>query len=277
VIGDMPRPRPPYLQRETTRFRKMVWYVRIGKGPRIRIRAEYGTPEFDAEYQAAINGETQTRNATARAESLQWLIERFRETPAWLSLSPATRSKRENIFRQIIESAGRQPFAAIKEADIAAGRDRRGKTPFQARHFRDTMRGLFVWAKEAGFVKFDPAASVKYPLLKSGDGFPVWTESDVAAYELRWPLGTKERVWFDVLSYTGLRRGDAVRLGRQHVRDGEATITTEKSGGKVEVIIPLHLFPAFTETLRRANRRFGFHLRIERQADDQRIIWQCVS
>jgi integrase len=112
------------------------------------------------------------------------------------------------------------------------------------------MRGLFDWAKEAGFVKFDPAAGVKYPLLKSGDGFPVWTESDVAAYELRWPLGTKERVWFDVLSYTGLRRGDAVRLGRQHVRDGEATITTEKSGGKVEVIIPLHLFPAFTETLR---------------------------
>jgi len=53
-----------------------------------------------------------------------------------------------------------------------------------------------------------------------------------------------------VLSYTGLRRGDAVRLGKQHVREGEAVITTEKSGGKVEVIIPLHLFPALIETLR---------------------------
>ena len=52
-----------------------------------------------------------------------------------------------------------------------------------------------------------------------------------------------------MLSYTGLRRGDAVRLGKQHVRDGEAMITTEKSGGKVEVIIPL-LFPALIETLR---------------------------
>jgi hypothetical protein len=91
------------------------------------------------------------------ASSLAWLIERYRETPAWLSFSPATRSKRENIYRQIIESAGRQPFAAIKEADIAAGRDRRGKTPFQARHFLDAMRGLYAWAKEAGFVKIDPA------------------------------------------------------------------------------------------------------------------------
>ena len=47
-----------------------------------------------------------------------------------------------------------------------------------------------------------------------------------------------------------MRRGDAVRLGKQHVREGEAVITTEKSGGKVEVIIPLHLFSALIETLR---------------------------
>jgi integrase len=112
------------------------------------------------------------------------------------------------------------------------------------------MRGLYAWAKEAGFVKFDPAVSVKYPTLKSGEGFPVWTDSDVAAYEAPWPIGTKERVWFDVLSYTGLRRGDAVRLGKQHVREGEAVITTEKNGSKVEVIILLHLFPALIETLR---------------------------
>jgi integrase len=40
-----------------------------------------------------------------------------------------------------------------------------------------------------------------------------------------------------VLLYTGLRRGDAVRLGRQHVRDGVATIRTEKTG--VTVSIPI--------------------------------------
>ncbi|MGB9414558.1 MAG: integrase, partial [Pseudolabrys sp.] len=62
--------------------------------------------------------------------------------------SLATRRQRENILRQVIESAGRKPFSAISEATIAAGRDRRGKTPFQARHFLDTLRGLFEWAKE---------------------------------------------------------------------------------------------------------------------------------
>jgi hypothetical protein len=49
-MDGMPRPRPPHLQRETTRHGKTVWIVRIGKGPRRRLRAAYGTPEFDAEF-----------------------------------------------------------------------------------------------------------------------------------------------------------------------------------------------------------------------------------
>jgi integrase len=64
-------------------------------------------------------------------------------------------------------------------------------------------------------------------------------------YERRWVIGTKERVWLAVLLYTGLRRGDAVRLGRQHVREGEATFRTAKTG--ITVTIPI--LPALDEVL----------------------------
>jgi hypothetical protein len=37
----MPRPRPPHLQREITRHGKPVWYVRVDRGARIRIKAEF--------------------------------------------------------------------------------------------------------------------------------------------------------------------------------------------------------------------------------------------
>ena len=232
----MPRPRPPHLRHETTRHGKRVWYVRI-HGRRIRLRADYGTDEFWLQYHAAVNGELPMQRGKASAGSLAWLIDRYRETPAWTSLSLATRRQRENILRQVIESAGRSPYIKITQKTIAEGRDRRGKTPFQARHFLDTMRGLFAWAKEAEFVTHDPAASVSYPKLKSGEGFPVWTEDDVSTYEARWPLGTRQRVWIAVLLYTGLRRGDAVRLGRQHVRDGIATIRTQKTGTEVHLPI----------------------------------------
>src|ERR1035437_4869288 len=167
----MPRPRPSHLHRETSRHGKTVWYVRVERRQRIRIRAEFGSPDFDAEYQAAVAGTQKPKKGSPANGSLAWLIERYRETPAWTSLSMATRRQRENILRQVIKTAGQTPFKSVTEATIAAGRDRRGKTPFQARHFLDTMRGLFEWAREAQFVKSNPASAIKYPLLRSGEGF----------------------------------------------------------------------------------------------------------
>jgi integrase len=144
---------------------------------------------------------------------------------------------REAFFKAAIESAGDVSLAKITREVIIAGRDRRAATPGQAFNFLVTMRGLFQWALDAGHVKEDPTLGVrKVPLPRTG-GFPIWTEEHVAAYEKRWPLGTHQRVWLDVLLYTGLRRGDAVRLGRQHVRGGVATIVTEKT--EMEVTIPI--------------------------------------
>jgi integrase len=228
------------LNREITRHGKPVWYVRIGKGPRIRLRAAYGTPEFDAEYRAAVDGRPLQASTKATVGTLQWLYERYRETGKWTSLSIATRRQRENIFAAVMAKSGAEKAAVINRASIVKARDARSATPFQARHFMDSMRGLFRWALEAGHVKVDPTAGVANLPKPKTEGFPAWTEDDVAAYERRWPIGTKERVWLDVLLYTGLRRGDAVRIGRQHVRDGIATLTTAKTGEVVTIpILPV--------------------------------------
>jgi hypothetical protein len=145
-MPDMPQPRPPYLLLETTRHGTTVWYVRKERhGPRIRLRAEYGSPEFWQEYQDALSGLSK-RAGRAGAGTLAWLVERYRETLAWTSLSLATRRQRENILRHVLESAGNKPANDIKRAHIVDGRDRRSSTPAQARHFIDTMRGLFEWA-----------------------------------------------------------------------------------------------------------------------------------
>ncbi len=243
----MPRPRPPYLHHQINRHGKAVWYVRRGKGPRIRLRAEFGTPEFQAEYEAALKGEKPLPPERARAGSLQWLYDRYRETSAWASLSRATRRQRENILASVMKTAGAEPFTAIKRKDIEAGKDRRRATPSQARNFLDAMRGIFRWALAVDHVGVDPTAGVSNPKMPKGGGFPVWTEEDVSRYEATWAEGTRQRVWLHVLLYTGLRRGDAVRLGRQHVREGVAAIKTEKSGHQVEVTIPI--LPVLAATL----------------------------
>ncbi|WP_291854762.1 tyrosine-type recombinase/integrase [Bradyrhizobium sp.] len=242
----MPRPRPPFLQRAVTRHGRVAWYVRRDRGPRLRLRSAYGSPEFEREYQAAIAGTPKPAPRGESAGTVAWLIARYRETTAWRDLSMATRKQRENIFKGVLKTAGHESMA-LAAADIIAGRDRRAATPYQARHFLDALRGLYRWAHAAGLVRQDPTLGVAPPKTKKGPGFPRWTEDDVAAYERRWPIGTKERVWFDVLCYTGGRRGDAAVIGRQHVRDGVATFRTEKSRGKVTVTIPI--LPVLARTL----------------------------
>jgi integrase len=44
---------------------------------------------------------------------------------------------------------------------------------------------------------------------------------------------------FGVYCFTGLRRGDASKLGKQHIRNGVITIDTEKSQGQMRVTIPV--------------------------------------
>lgn len=237
---DMPRPRPLYLHRFKTRHGKYIWYVRRPGGARVRIKGEFGSPEFNAAYMAAMDGVAVTQpRPVAASGTVAWLWDRYRETRFWTGLSKATHKQRDNIMVGVLASIGAEPASAIKKSDIAASRDARSATPAQARNFLDCMRGLFGWAAEAGHIKVDPTIGVKNPPRPKGLGFPVWTEEEVDRYQEHWPIGTKERVWIDVLLYTGLRRGDAVTLGRQHVRNGVAALKTEKSQGDVTVTIPI--------------------------------------
>jgi integrase len=255
VSAVMPRPRPAKLNRFVHHSGRVMWCVRVGRGAerkRIFLKSPYGSPGFENEYREALAGDGQSphkANSTV-AGSLSWLIERYREVYAWTSLSPATRRQRENIFRQVIAAVGDVALSRVAKSSIIASRDSRSGTLAQARHYLDTMRGLFRWAFDAGLVRVDPTQGVKdlKPDPGKKKGFPIWTDADVERYALRWPVGTRQRVWLDVLLYTGLRRGDAVKLGRQHLKAGVATILTEKSGGEIEVSIPL--LPILAATLK---------------------------
>jgi integrase len=225
---EMPRPRLPNLHRECVNGR-IFWYYRQGHGPRTRIKAAWGTPEFKEEYDAAAAGKPKPRKGQASQGTLKWLWEQYRQSTAWAGLSPATRRARENIMKAVIERAGDVDLARIDRASVIASIDRRRDTPFAARNYLKVMRGLYTWAMYAQHVKTDPTEGVKPPKVKS-DGFHVWTEEECERFEQRWPLGTRERLAFDLLLYTGLRRGDVVHLGKQHIRDGLFVIKTAKTG-----------------------------------------------
>ena len=239
----MPRARPPYLHREKTRHGKVVWVVRRDHGGRVRLHAEYDSPKFWEEYRAALSGAAPvTKPMAPKQNTLAWAIDRYRHSSAWAQLAPATRRQRENIYRAVVASAGGERLSDIDAATIREGRERRAATPHSANNFLKSMRGLFAWALEHEHVEADPTKGVSLLAGKNDKvGFHTWSEEELARFEARWPIGTRERLAFDILLYTGLRRGDAVVLGRQHVRDGVIFLRTEKTGTRTgeELVLPV--------------------------------------
>jgi integrase len=156
----------------------------------------------------------------------------YRSCPAWAQLSPATKKQRDHLMKLSLELAGNQPLEAWTRKLIIAGRDFRAKAPSQANNWLKTLRALFRWAVDAEHIESDPTVGIK-PIKQASDGWHTWTAAEMAGFEARWKIGTRERLAYDVLLWTGLRRGDAARLGPQHVIDGEITIETEKTGRTV--------------------------------------------
>jgi integrase len=236
-MDGMPRPRPPHLQRGVSRHGKMYWFVQIRRGaPKIRIREEFGTPEFDTAYHAAVTSDlSKKREIKASQGTLEWAWVLYKQSAAWQSaISDATRRQRENIMKHVLATAGSHPLSVITGTAVREGVDRRAGTPFQAKNFVQTMRGLFEWLKDSGIVAANPCDGIKVKKPKTR-GFLEWTYEEILQYEQRWPIGTRERVMLDVFAYTGLRRGDAAVVGRQHVRNGVISIETEKTGQWVHI------------------------------------------
>lgn len=234
MIAAMPKDRPKYLHREVTRHETVTWYVRVGHGPRVRIKEPYGTKAFSAAYDAAIRGAPPPKPGHAPKGTLRWLVDLWKLSSDWHQTMPATKRQRENILLRILETGGEEPLRNITAQAIESGRERRMLTPSAANNYLKTMRALFKWAKGAKHVSVDPTLEVT-SLKVETDGFPPWSGDDVQRYCMRWPDGSHERMALMVLLFTGLRRGDAVRVGRQHLRNGEITIRLEKTGNEITI------------------------------------------
>ncbi len=258
----MRRKLPPYVYREKTRHGRWVLYFRRGKGRRIRLPDAFGAPGFDDAYQAALTGNAAPSPKTSRtpAQSLKWLVDRYREGAAWRQYSIKTRRDRELLLLEAVRRSGNAPFLAITQADIQRAVDRRMGTPAQANCFLKAMRGLFAWAARNGHVDHDPTVGVGRIRHKS-DGFPTWTIDDVEAFRERHAVGTKARLALELLLLTGLRRSDIIVAGQQHLRGDLLALRTAKTGTTITV-----RFPNWLMTLIEASPVGDMHFLVNKHA-----------
>jgi integrase len=115
--------------------------------------------------------------------------------------------------------------------------EKRKSTPALANNFKKALSALFAWAVDHGHVETNPTVGVKSFKGGKNSGFPVWTLADVEKFVERWEFGTRERLAFELIIASGLRRSDAVRAGRQNMVERVLQINTQKT--KIPVTIEL--------------------------------------
>lgn len=222
----MPRRLPKYVNRHRRGDGTVTFYFRKGKGPYIRLPAPTEAT-FEQAYAAALAGAAMPPAPPSDPRTLAWLVEAYKRSAQWAQLAPSTRKMRDNILKHVVKEAGKVPFAAIGKKHINEALD--NKPPHAGATFRKVMSQLFNWAVSVDKLKVNPVDQARRPNVKT-KGFHTWTIEEVEKFYARWPLGTRQRLALDLALFTGLRRSDLYRVGRQHVREGVISIQTRKTG-----------------------------------------------
>jgi integrase len=244
-----------FLVEDVDRHGNVRVYFRRKGQPKIRLTEMFGTAAFDAEYQRAFTGELKppsTRQHTvAIPQTMRWLCEQYYASAAFQSLAPSTRKVRRGILEEICQRSGNFRFATMEARHVAKLRDEKAAFPEAANNRVKALRQLFTWATspEYRYATMNPARDVARLRSNNPDGIRAWSEADAARYEARHPIGTKARLAFDLLLYTGVRRSDVVRLGRQMERDGKLVFNETKGSARIVKAHELPILPPLRQSI----------------------------
>jgi site-specific recombinase XerD len=210
-------------------------------------------PENDARflkaYAEAVEGTPQRQFASkARAGSLGALVQSFLACRAHRDMKPGTRAYTRQHCDKILSTPERRgvPVSGIRARHIRL--DLEPLTANAAKTRLKVWRWLMRHAIAVSWTEEDPTLGVRPPRIQT-EGHHTWTREEVNQFRQAHPSGTEERMAFELMLWTGARRSDAVRLGRQMIgQDGWLTFTTLKTGQDVTVPLLCEL-PEWAEIL----------------------------
>jgi integrase len=224
------------LRRLTTDVSENItrYYVRLPGRPKIRIYGEPGSEEFMAAYRAALKGDHQPPQPKSAPvifapRTLGRGVLDYYTSTAFQVLSESRKRSRRLILNKIIDASGHELVRLITKAVIQKGMDRRAATPAAANEFLKSMRAVLDYLVGIDELKENPAKLVKYNPIKT-DGFHIWTIDEVAQFVEHHGLGSKAVLALALLLFTGQRRGDVIKMGPQHVKDGFVRLRRGKTG-----------------------------------------------
>jgi integrase len=175
--------------------------------------------------------------APVEEHSVAWLVRQFMASAQVKALKPTTRGRFDNALQRVCALpwpkagpgavVGGAAFSSMRKEHMLKIRAHFTTTPAQADTVVKAVRAMYYWGEEMGFITtVNPAARMGQ--LWQSDGIEPLTYDDHAKVCACYPVGTRERLAYDLALYSGARCVDLHMLGPQHLRRGWLHWTEEK-------------------------------------------------
>ncbi len=181
-------------------------------------------PKFLRAYAEAAERETR---AAGGKGSIDAVITAFLSGDHYKTRAPSTRS----VWRRYLDDV-RKRYGTALMVDLGSRHIRQDLARFGAHEANNRLkawRALCKWAVNVGMLDSDPAKDVRKRAAPQTEGHTPWTREDVAAFRAKWPIGTAQRLAFEIMHHTGAAVIDAIKMGDHNVKDGWITYTRQKS------------------------------------------------
>jgi integrase len=231
---------PRYVNGFVDRHGRPRFYFRRRGFKKIPLPGLPWSPEFMAAYEAALTGQDgieigacRTKPGTMRALAVSY----YNSAAFRADLKPNTQATQRALIDPFCREHGDKSVAGLRREHVIKLMAARAERPGSANALRQALRALMKHAIDIGLRTDNPTRDVKRLRVRS-NGHHSWTDAEIEQFEARHPIGSRSRLALALLLYTGQRRGDIIRMGRQHIRDGVLHVRQDKTG--VELAIPVH-------------------------------------
>jgi integrase len=235
----MPRSLPPFVERWRDRHGKVRVYFRQGRGARIALPPSIGSDEFRNAYQAALAGHhapNRERREAFAPGTIGALIVSYMRSSSYLSLRQTTKLGYASRIEALRTKHGHRTVAGLTRQRIVSGiLQPYAERPGAALSTLKVLRILIRHGIDIGWLDHDPSLGIKRPKTQE---IRSWTNAEIEAFRRRWPIGTKQRLAFEMLLCTGQRRSDVHRMTWADVNENTIMVVQQKTSRKLT--IPLH-------------------------------------
>jgi enterobacteria phage integrase len=196
-----------YVNEYRDRHGKLRRYFRRPGSRSIPLLGLPGSIEFMSAYQAALAVKAPPPPSPRHVigGSLAALVAGYLRSADFANLSPTSQYSYRLALKPILGAHGHRlvrdlPKIAARHIIEEIGATR----PGMANLTRAVLSKVMAYASETGVRSDNPFAGLKPYRLGT---YYTWTDAEITQFESRWPLGTRERLSFALLLYTGQRGG----------------------------------------------------------------------